>query len=74
LGHSLFKGRKFCFLKIWGIWVSKDAEFYVDFNNINLPLYENAPKYYISMLFYFKETCKFEIFLRFTFKITFILK
>jgi hypothetical protein len=25
------------FLTIWTIWVSKDAEFYVDFKNINLP-------------------------------------
>jgi hypothetical protein len=24
-------------LRIWGLWVSKDAEFNVDFTNINLP-------------------------------------
>jgi hypothetical protein len=25
------------FFTIWTSWVSKDAEFYVDFKNINLP-------------------------------------
>jgi hypothetical protein len=24
------------FFTLWGLWVSKDAEFYVDFKNINL--------------------------------------
>jgi hypothetical protein len=24
-------------LKIWGLWISKEAEFNVDFKNINLP-------------------------------------
>jgi hypothetical protein len=47
LGHTIpvyyiyyiftIKGWTF-FLAIWTIWVSKDAEFYVDFKNINLPL------------------------------------
>jgi hypothetical protein len=37
LGHALYKGPKFLFsLKIWGVWVSRDAEFNVDFKNINL--------------------------------------
>jgi hypothetical protein len=26
------------------IWVSKDAELYVNFKNINVPLWQNAPK------------------------------
>jgi hypothetical protein len=29
---------------IWTSWVSKDTEFDVDFKNINLPLWQNAPK------------------------------
>ena len=29
-------------------WVSKDAEFYVEFKNVNLPLYKIAPKKIIS--------------------------
>jgi hypothetical protein len=29
---------------IWTSWVSKDAELYVDFKNINLPFWQNAPK------------------------------
>jgi hypothetical protein len=37
LGHALYKGPKFLFT-IWTSWVSKDAEFYVDFKNINLAL------------------------------------
>jgi hypothetical protein len=32
------------FFTIWTSWVSKDAECYVDFKNINLPLWQNAPK------------------------------
>jgi hypothetical protein len=35
-GQALYKGPKFFFI-IWGLWVSKDAEFNVDFKNINLP-------------------------------------
>jgi hypothetical protein len=27
---------------IWNSWVSKDAEFYVGFKNINLPKWQNA--------------------------------
>jgi hypothetical protein len=27
---------------MWGIWVLKDAEFYADFKNIDLPLWQNA--------------------------------
>jgi hypothetical protein len=36
LGHSLYKGQKF-FVHNFDFLVSKDAEFYVDFKNINLP-------------------------------------
>jgi hypothetical protein len=36
LGHALNRGPKFVFT-IWTSWVSKDAEFYVDFKNISLP-------------------------------------
>jgi hypothetical protein len=28
---------------LWTSWVLKDAEFYVEFKNINLPLWQNAP-------------------------------
>jgi hypothetical protein len=35
-GQALFMGLKFFFI-IWGLWVSEDAEFNVDFKNINLP-------------------------------------
>jgi hypothetical protein len=28
----------------WGSWLSKDVEFNVDFKNIKLPLWQNAPK------------------------------
>jgi hypothetical protein len=35
-GQALHKGPKFFPLK-WGLLVSKDAEFNVDFKNINLP-------------------------------------
>jgi hypothetical protein len=34
-GQALCKGPKFIFI-IWGLWVSQDAEFKVDFKNINL--------------------------------------
>jgi hypothetical protein len=43
LYSTLYKGGKF-FLTIWTAWVSKDAEFYVDFKNIKLPWWQNAPK------------------------------
>jgi hypothetical protein len=43
LGHALYRGQKICFT-MWAWWVSKDTEFYVDFKNINLPLWQNAPK------------------------------
>jgi hypothetical protein len=33
---TLYKGENFC-LTIWTIWVSKDAEFFVEFKNINVP-------------------------------------
>jgi hypothetical protein len=33
-GHSLYKGQKF-FVTMQTYWVSKDAEFYVEFKNIN---------------------------------------
>jgi hypothetical protein len=36
LGHALYKGKNFIFTT-WTSWVSKDAEFYVDIENINLP-------------------------------------
>jgi hypothetical protein len=36
--HYIYKGPNFFFFTIWASWVSKDAEFYVDFKNINLPL------------------------------------
>jgi hypothetical protein len=39
----LYRGQKF-FFTMWGMVVSKDAEFNVDFNNINLYLRQNAPK------------------------------
>jgi hypothetical protein len=42
-GQALYKGQKF-FPIIWGLCISKDAEFNVDFKNINLPLWQNAPK------------------------------
>jgi hypothetical protein len=35
--------QKFFFI-IWGLWVSKDAEFNVDFKNINLPKRQHAHK------------------------------
>jgi hypothetical protein len=35
-GQALYKGPKF-FVHNMGLWVSKDAEFNVDFKNINLP-------------------------------------
>jgi hypothetical protein len=34
--HYTYKGPKI-FFTIWTSWVSKDAEFYVNFKNINLP-------------------------------------
>jgi hypothetical protein len=34
LGHVLYKGPIWT---IWSSWVSKEAEFYVDFKNINFP-------------------------------------
>jgi hypothetical protein len=34
-GQALYKGPTFLFI-IWGLWVSKDAEFNEDFKNINL--------------------------------------
>jgi hypothetical protein len=34
--HYIYRGPKI-FPTIWTSWVSKDAEFYVDFKNINLP-------------------------------------
>jgi hypothetical protein len=36
-GHALYRGQTLFFLKIWGLWVTNDAEFDVDFKNINLP-------------------------------------
>jgi hypothetical protein len=36
LGHALYRGQNI-FFTIWTSWISKDAEFYVDFKNINLP-------------------------------------
>jgi hypothetical protein len=30
-----------------GIWASKDADFNLDFKNINLPLSQNAPKNFV---------------------------
>jgi hypothetical protein len=37
LGHAVHMGQKFSFSKRKGLRVSKDAEFDVDFKNINLP-------------------------------------
>jgi hypothetical protein len=37
LGHALYKDKKI-FFTIWMPWVSKDAEFYGDCKNLNLPL------------------------------------
>jgi hypothetical protein len=34
----------FVFFTMWGKWVSKEAEFNVDFKIINLPYLQNAPK------------------------------
>jgi hypothetical protein len=34
--HYTYKGPKKNFI-IWGLWESKDAEFNVDFTNINIP-------------------------------------
>jgi hypothetical protein len=39
--HYIHTGPKI-FFGIWTSWASK--EFYVDFKNINLPLWQNAPK------------------------------
>jgi hypothetical protein len=36
-GHVLNTGQIIFLLAIWGLWVSKDAEFYVDFKKYNLP-------------------------------------
>jgi hypothetical protein len=41
--HAQCKGPKI-FFTILTSWLSKDAEFYVDFKIINLPLSQNAPK------------------------------
>jgi hypothetical protein len=41
------------FLIIWGLWVSKDAEFNVDSKNINLLWWQNAPKKSNSRKTYF---------------------
>jgi hypothetical protein len=35
LGHAL--GKTTFSLILWALWGSKDAEFYIDFKNINLP-------------------------------------
>jgi hypothetical protein len=43
LGHALYRGPNI-FFTIWTLWISKYAEFYVDFKNIYLPLWQNAPK------------------------------
>jgi hypothetical protein len=37
LGHALYRAQTFL-IQIWISWISKNAEFYVDFKNINLPL------------------------------------
>ena len=37
-------------------WVSKDAEFYVEFKNVNLPLYKIAPKKIIGKKRYVEKT------------------
>jgi hypothetical protein len=38
LGHALYRGKIVCFHNtIWTSWVSNDAEFCVEFKNINLP-------------------------------------
>jgi hypothetical protein len=34
---TVYGGENF-FFTMWGIWVLKDAEFYADFKNIDLPL------------------------------------
>jgi hypothetical protein len=37
-------GQNFCLQYMCGLWVPKNAEFYIDFKNINLPYWQNAPK------------------------------
>ena len=43
LQYILFK-REIFFFTIGTYLVSKDADFYVEFKNVNLPLYKIAPK------------------------------
>jgi hypothetical protein len=38
LAHALYKGKKDFSFKILCLWLLKDEEYYVDFNNINLIL------------------------------------
>jgi hypothetical protein len=40
------QGTIFFFFKIWGLWVSKDEEFNVDFKNINLTFVTTHKKSY----------------------------
>jgi hypothetical protein len=55
LGHALYRGKK-SFFTIWNSWVSKDAEFYVDFKNLNLYSGQNAPKKRYSRIKIFVST------------------
>jgi hypothetical protein len=43
-GSFTMKGSEIFLFTIWTSSVSKNSEFYVDFKNINLPLWQNAPK------------------------------
>jgi len=54
-GQALYKSENF-FFRMGTYWVSKDAEFYVEFKNVNLPLYKIAPKKIIGEKRYVEKT------------------